>query len=76
MNRFNPVGLEYRVETWVELAIIIMDEMGERPPLAFQFLHHLPGLLGHPALGGMGCCTHHVYPPRADFDEEQDVQRL
>ncbi len=76
VNNFNALGLEYRIDAIAVFSIIVMDQMGERPSFAFKFPKQLPRLLGHPALGWMRCRSHDMHTPSADFDEEQDVQRL
>src|SRR5689334_9520579 len=76
VNDFNALRLEYRIEACAVLPIIVVDKMRERASVGFQFPHQLSCLLAHPELGGMRCYAHDVHTPRADFNEEQDVQRL
>src|SRR5690349_4700649 len=76
VNDFNANRREYRIEALAVLPVIVMDEMGERSSFGFEFPQQLPCLLGHPRLGRMRCCSHDVHTPSANFDEEQDVQRL
>ena len=53
-----------------------MDEKAHGRVASLEFPDHLPGLLHHPGLMGIGRTAREVHPPATDFNEKQYVDRL
>ena len=76
MNDTHACGLGNGVTGSGEPGIIVMDQDPDVRCIFLERPHHLPDLLGAPSTIRRGCHASQMAPSRAEFDEEENVQRL